>query len=82
MKNLLPLLALPLLLLTGCNKEPPPSYRGSIEVQRTDGKVSRIEMSFPVNKAAFHNKQDASRAIDNMEGVLKDLKAARDQMDE
>lgn len=69
-----------LLALMGC-KERLPSYNGSVRVYRENGRVNKVYIHTP-GERTFHNKQDATNAIEHLESLIKDLKSARDQMDD
>lgn len=72
-------------LLSGCKesgpKPPPPrkSYSGGVTVNITDGKIVSVVATLP-SGGNFTDRQEAEDFIVHLESILKDLKAAQDQM--
>lgn len=67
-----------MVILGGCNGIPQDFY-GSVEVKRTNGQISTIDVHLPAQYTQITNRDNADRLISQLESVLVDLKTARDQ---
>lgn len=65
----------------GCS---PVSNQGSVKANRKDGEVTSIDVHFPAASSVrtVRNRQEADTLINHLEGLLRDIKRARDDMPE
>lgn len=70
------------LTLMGCvETQQPLTFDGSVEINRTNGVVTSIEVKFPgssMNSTTIQSRENLDRLVEHLEGMLSDIKNSRD----
>lgn len=61
-------------LLCGCQQQ-----HSSVKIVRVNGEVTRVDLEVNGSTTQIHSREQADQMIANYEGLIAELKAARDQ---
>ncbi len=67
-------LCIGLVCLCGCVQQ-----QSSVKIIRINGEVTRVDLETNGHTTQIHNREQADQMIANYEGLIAELKAARDQ---
>ena len=65
-------------LLCGCVPTIEPTYSGKVSIQRQNGNVVSIEITFP-SSTTIRSRQEAEVLTAQLEALLSDFKSAKDE---